>query len=360
MSEAFELIAGQLADAEAQWSLGTFGAIAEFMRDADEAAEIARDEPLDDGGDAARRDQSGSCDGLRPIAFETITTQAWSQRVAFCLPEAQSAMNRRAVLTELGPDAQALREQDRGAILFDLGLDTAQVDCCIRTSNAELIEGLRGYAGRSLFEAGNPAMGLILRHSPHRVFVTRAGRAEVYQAIPAHGGVSPEGPHTHVLPKLLAHRRTHAATEPIPAGWVSCAHLVSGASVTRRLWPRHRVRCRPASAVPVAAAAIRRSGARSLEGPDRRSAGFRRKAFLPQRADGAFRPRLSPHRAASGTRTRHARARSRAMAGRLRRAAACPRTKPNSRAPDRPLNAARGDVSFTTQSHGVPRAVALG
>jgi len=28
-----------------------------------------------------------------------------------------------------------------------------------------------------------------------------------------------------VLPKLLAHKRTHAATEPIPRGFVSCAHL---------------------------------------------------------------------------------------------------------------------------------------
>jgi hypothetical protein len=66
---------------------------------------------------------------------------------------------------------------------------------------------------------------LILQHSPHRVFVTRAGRAEVYQSIPAPGGTAPEGPHTHVLPKLLARGRTHSATEPIPRGWVSCAHL---------------------------------------------------------------------------------------------------------------------------------------
>ena len=110
-------------------------------------------------------------------------------------------------------------------MLFDLGLGVLQVDCCVRTSNAELIDGLRAHAGRSLFEAGNPAMGLILRHSPHRVFMTRAGRAEVYQGIPAPGGTAPEGPHTHVLPKLLAHGRTHAATEPIPKGWVSCAHL---------------------------------------------------------------------------------------------------------------------------------------
>ena len=76
-----------------------------------------------------------------------------------------------------------------------------------------------------MLEPGNPAMELILAHSPHRVFITRAGRAEVYQPIPQPGGNAPDGPHTHVLPKLLAHRRTHAATEPIPRGFVSCAHL---------------------------------------------------------------------------------------------------------------------------------------
>ena len=225
MASAFELIADQLADPEAQWSLGTFGAIAEFMRDADEPAEVVREEPV-----AAVVTPRGGIrlevrPGLRPIAFETITTQSWSQRVAFCLPERESTTSRRTVLTELGPDAQALRAQDRGGVLFDLGLGVLQVDCCIRTSDAALTDGLRAHAGRSLFEHGNLAMGLILRHSPHRVFMTRAGRAEVYQAIPAPGGAAPEGPHTHVLPKLLAHGRTHAATEPIPKGWVSCAHL---------------------------------------------------------------------------------------------------------------------------------------
>jgi hypothetical protein len=222
---AFDIIGRQIDDAQAQWSLGTFGAIAEFMRDADEPAEIDRTEQsiaVSTGRGGLRLE---AIEGLRPIAFETITTQAWSQRVAFCLPEGACAMNRRAALTELGPDGQALRAQDCDAVLFDLGLGVLQVDCCIRTSDAELIAALRDAAGRSLFEPGNPAMGLILRHGPHRVFVTHCGRAEVYQPIPLPGGKAPEGPHTHVLPKLLVHRRTHAATEPIPSGWVSCAHL---------------------------------------------------------------------------------------------------------------------------------------
>src|ERR1044072_7920310 len=142
-ASAFELIADQLADPEAQWSLGTFGAIAEFMRDADGPAEVVREDPAAAVVTARGGIQLHALPGLKPIAFETITTQSWSQRVAFCLPERGGAMSRRAALAELGPDTRALRAEDRAAVLFDLGLGVLQVDCCIRTSNADLIEGLR-------------------------------------------------------------------------------------------------------------------------------------------------------------------------------------------------------------------------
>jgi hypothetical protein len=46
-----------------------------------------------------------------------------------------------------------------------------------------------------------------------------------FQPIPSPGGKSPDGPHTHVLPKLLALGRTHAATEPLPKGCIPCAHI---------------------------------------------------------------------------------------------------------------------------------------
>ena len=188
MANAFELIEAQIADPDAQWSLGTFGAIAEFARDADEPAEIAQAEQSISVVTPRGGLRIDARPDLRPVAFETVTTSAWSQRVAFCLPEAASAMNRRAALTEIGPDRGALRALDASALLFDLGLGVHQVDCCVRTAEPELIAGLRAAAGRSLFESGNPAMGLILRHGPHRVFATRAGRAEVYQPIPAPGG----------------------------------------------------------------------------------------------------------------------------------------------------------------------------
>jgi hypothetical protein len=221
----FDVLAGQMADAEAQWSLGTFGAIAEFSRDPGEPVELVRTPAVLSAATMRGGIRIALRDDIRPIAFETTTRESWSHRVALCLPEDRCLMGRRAVLTELGPDGDALRAEDRDAILFDLGLDRSHVDLCVRVADPATVARLRACVGRAVFEAGNPAMGVILAASPHRVFVSRLGRIEVRQPIPSADGTSPEGPHTHVLPKLLHHRRTHAATEPIPDGWVPCAHL---------------------------------------------------------------------------------------------------------------------------------------
>jgi hypothetical protein len=220
-----EFLAAAIADHGTQWSLGTFGAIAEFMRDADEPA------TLNHGGTSVsavtRRGgiRLAPPAGTRPFAFETVACEGWSSRMALCLSAGQCGMNRRAVLTEIGPDAQALRERDSDAILFDLGLDALQIDACVRVSDAGVIADLRAHTGRALLEPGNPAMGVILAADPHRVFISRMGRIEVFQPIPSAHGQSPDGPHTHVLPDLLRQKRTHAAAEPIPAGFVPCAHL---------------------------------------------------------------------------------------------------------------------------------------
>jgi hypothetical protein len=220
-----DFLADQLADVEAGWSVGTFGAIAEFTRDAGEPAHLNRTPD----GISIVTDTGGLCIAPHPemrlIAWETPTVDNWSHRVALCLPQGSSAMSRRTTLTEIGPDGSALRIQDRNAVLFDLGLGTFQVDACIRVSDPAVIAALRGCAGRPVFAAANDAMHTILAVNPHRVFVSRIGRAEVFQPIPPPDGTSPEGPHTHILPKLLTHGRTHAATEPLPDGWIPCAHL---------------------------------------------------------------------------------------------------------------------------------------
>jgi hypothetical protein len=220
-----ELLAAQMADPEASWSLGTFGAIAEFARDGNEPVELSRTDAHLAAATARGGIRIAPREDMRLFASESTTRESWSQRVSLCLSENRCAMGGRTALTALGPDAEALREQDRAAVLFDLGLGALQVDACVRVADPQVTAQLLACAGRSLFEPGNPAMMIILAASPHRVFVSRLGRIEVFQPIPPADGKSPNGPHTHVLPKLLRHGRTHSATEPVPDGFVPCAHL---------------------------------------------------------------------------------------------------------------------------------------
>ena len=222
---ANNFLAARMADPRTSWSLGTFGAIAEFARDADEPLTLSRSDAVlavVTGRGGIRIEPPK---GMRLFASESITRDSWNHRIALCLSERQCAMSRRTALTELGPDREALRERDREATLFDLGLGAMQVDVCIRVADVHVAAELRTHAGRALFDPSNPAMSVILAANPHRVFVSRLGRIEVYQPIPPADGKSPTGPHTHILPKLLHHRRTHAATELVPEGWIPCGHL---------------------------------------------------------------------------------------------------------------------------------------
>ena len=60
-------------------------------------------------------------------------------------------MHRRTVVTECGPDHEALRPHDRAAVLFDLGLGTEQVDVCVRSAAPEVLAQLRVGCGHALF-----------------------------------------------------------------------------------------------------------------------------------------------------------------------------------------------------------------
>src|SRR5258708_29492719 len=97
-SAAIDLLHAQIADPDTQWSLGTFGGIAEFSRDRDETVSLTQSA----AGAAAVTARGGIAidlfDQCRPFAFECITKASWSQRVALCLPAGNCAMNRRAVL----------------------------------------------------------------------------------------------------------------------------------------------------------------------------------------------------------------------------------------------------------------------
>ena len=221
------MYADHLDDPGSSWSVGTFGAIAEFHRDPDEQVAVTI---TDDHVSAITGRGAISISvvpGIRAFAYETAGGHdgRWSHAVAFCLPTPLAAGHRRRCLTDLGADAHALRPADRGATLFDVGLACRQADICVRSEVPDVRDVFRAQLGRSILDADNPLMAEMPRLSPHRVFLVPFARVEVYQPVPPPNGITPAGPHTHVLPGQVREARTHSATVPIPEGWVPCATL---------------------------------------------------------------------------------------------------------------------------------------
>ncbi|NQW00972.1 MAG: hypothetical protein HQ483_14805 [Rhodospirillales bacterium] len=229
-SKPFAVLGRALRDQATSWSLGTFGALAEFFHDPGEIAAIT-----ETATGLSARTALGSLHvqahpELRLVAYEGLSSlaNAWTQGVLVCLPTATAQMGRRRGIWEIGPDHAALcgggadAGVDAGAdaVVFDLGLDVAHLDACIRTRDQALIALLRQHPGRSLFDQTLALARAVRAASPDRIFASKIARIEVYQEIPADGGETPLGPHTHLSEKLLARRQTQAATVPVPAGWV--------------------------------------------------------------------------------------------------------------------------------------------
>ena len=147
-----------------------------------------------------------------------------------CLPDQAATRQRRTVRTELGADDAAIQTEHRVDALFDIGVDARNVDFCIRTGDRVLRKLLRAACGLSIFASGNRIMAAILAANPHRIVQSSLGRVEVYQPIGT--DVTPEGPHTHLLPKLLKSARTHSANVPVPKGFIPALGLHPPSSVT--------------------------------------------------------------------------------------------------------------------------------
>ena len=228
-----EVLAAALSDHEVGWSMGSFGALAEFHQDAGEPAVTYDPTGLCRATNrGAIRLAPGAVARSQPIAYEQLSKnrERWGQGVALCLPFESARGSQRSKLTRIGPDEDAIRDDDHDAILFDMGLGLVQCDFHVRTRNPDLINILNDNVGRSILDPDNPAMAEILRDHPHRIAITPVGRIEVFQKIggPDTGGRSPLGPHTHVLPKFMRAGRTHAGNITVPQGLIPCAYMHPG------------------------------------------------------------------------------------------------------------------------------------
>ena len=130
---AIDLLHRAIADPDTQWSLGTFGAIAEFSRDPDEPVTLRQSDDAVSAVTAARRHRHpASSAHTRPWRPKASPNQAGTSASRCACPKPMARWTGRTVLTELGADIEALRAEDRESVLFDLGLGAPHADFCVR------------------------------------------------------------------------------------------------------------------------------------------------------------------------------------------------------------------------------------
>jgi hypothetical protein len=196
------IVRRHLADPESRWSVGTYGAIGEFEYGLGETGLTLDLERL--SVSTARGSLAvGDLSDVQALAFVDDGEQV--REVAFCTRREGA---RRTAITAVD------------ALTYDLGLAAPHVDMLVRVKpdDAETAAALRSAEGLSLFAAGHQAGAAIARASPTRILVSAVARLEVHQPIPPPGGRSPEGPHTHLLPKFLAEGLTRPPQSPLPDG----------------------------------------------------------------------------------------------------------------------------------------------
>jgi len=237
---SFDLLAELALDPANGWSIGSFGAIGEFVRDANEPAAINRagnslEIYTDRGGMRIAPSQN-----LTLIAWDSLSSdgESWGHHLGFCVPQPET---RSCVIRDLGLDHEALRPQDRQDRLFDMGVACGAVMMLMRSADPVFIAVMERYVGQDLLSVPE-IYSETLRAQPHRVLISPAGRVEVYQPVPPADGKSPEGPHTHVISNIVPKHRPHGANTPIPAGMQSALNCHPRSPWRTMLGERHPFR----------------------------------------------------------------------------------------------------------------------
>jgi hypothetical protein len=205
------------------WVFGVYGAVAEFMIDPCEAAEIVSDHDemtaLTARG-ALRLRKHG-----KTIAFAIgrRDIDGGPRAIGLALPRPLGLIEARSSLHALGPDEAAISLRHRNAFLYDLGLGHGVARFCIRTDLMDFKTTLDAEAGASWKTIMRDIGQEMLRVSPHCVVESAMGRIEVYAAIPRPHETSPAGPHTHLLPTLLAMSRETLPDWDLPPIFAPCA-----------------------------------------------------------------------------------------------------------------------------------------
>lgn len=218
-----ELIHGALGSAANAWSMGVQGALAEFAVVGGERVEVHRSGPR---GRTVEAVTAGG--GIRlTMTEDTVAYSSGPDRgITLAVPRAVLPAPSLKVMAAPA-DPGALRPEDGKAVLVDLAVGHAAAAFCVRTADSELIAALRAVEGCSWQEALDRVGHRLVAASPHRIVTGPLGRIEVYNPIPREWHASPDGCHTHLLPRLLETGRETAGGDELPHEFAAAAYCTN-------------------------------------------------------------------------------------------------------------------------------------
>ena len=210
------------------WSMGVQGALAEFAVIGEERPEVRRSGP---GGRVIEALTAGG--GIRlTITDDVVAFGSESEdRVTLAVPR-RTLPSPSLRVTVAPADPGALRPEDEKAVLVDLAVGHSAAALCVRTADPDLIAALRAVEGCGWRAALDAVGHRLVAASPHRIITGPLGRIEVYNPIPPVRDASPDGCHTHLLPRLLETGRETAGGDELPA------QLAAAANWTNPGWGR--------------------------------------------------------------------------------------------------------------------------
>jgi predicted Fe-S protein YdhL (DUF1289 family) len=222
-------VSDNLRNRRGSWAVGCYGAVAEFRMEPGEPGDSAVA-----GAIIAARTRRGALrlrigERVRALALYEQPGRPDLRAVILVLPRNRAALPVATGLAPLGPDRHAILPAERQQGLYDLGLGRSTMRFCIRTAEPGLVGALDDAVGQAFPGSLQTIAAMVSQANPVRVVETAMARAEVRTPVPAAGSASPDGPHTHLLPELLAQGHEIAPDIEWPTAYAAGAIFYPGA-----------------------------------------------------------------------------------------------------------------------------------
>lgn len=218
--EIRDFVIHSLREATGTWVAGVVGAVAEFTARPGFQVEHRRD-----GANIVAETDGGALrfqidDDVRALTFDRPDTTGRRQRIVLAVKRERGRLPVATTISDLGKDHGAINSASRYEQVFDLGLGRKEARFCVRCAEGIALSAMVSASGNPM-EAALARIGpALVQESPARVVETALGRIEVSTPIPAPGGTSPAGPHTHLLPDHLATCRALPAGMDLPRAYL--------------------------------------------------------------------------------------------------------------------------------------------